>query len=110
MGGLCIVAPTKATLTVDTGRLDAMSEILTHRGPDGKVAYLAPGSGLAVWREALNDLVPGDQPVSNERGSDTVVCNGGIFNFLSRLGDDLFILGSVGEYAQSSGGTPAAQC
>ena len=59
-----------------------MTEIVRHRGPDGCGFHLAPGIGLGVRRLAINDLETGDQPISNEDGTITVVCNGEIYNFV----------------------------
>ena len=67
---------------VDEDLLRRMNEIQHHRGPDSEGYATFPGVGLAVKRLRIIDLVTGDQPVSNEDGSITVVYNGEIYNFL----------------------------
>ena len=66
---------------VDRDRLAAMSATLLHRGPDSEGVYVDGGVGLAARRLAIIDLAGGDQPISNEDGTCTVVSNGEIFNF-----------------------------
>ena len=58
-----------------------MSETLTHRGPDAEGTFVKGGVGLASRRLAIIDLAGGDQPISNEDGSCTVVQNGEIYNY-----------------------------
>ncbi len=62
--------------------LRSMIETLHHRGPDGYGFFHGPGIGLAHARLSIIDLKTGDQPISNEDGSVTVVFNGEIFNFV----------------------------
>src|SRR5262249_32779735 len=77
---------------VDRDRLAAMSTTLVHRGPDSEGSFVEGGVGLAARRLAIIDLESGDQPISNEDGTVTVVQNGEIYNFreltreLSRAG------------------------
>jgi asparagine synthase (glutamine-hydrolysing) len=58
-----------------------MSETLIHRGPDAEGMFVKGGVGLASRRLAIIDLAGGDQPISNEDGSCTVVQNGEIYNY-----------------------------
>ncbi len=58
-----------------------MSETLIHRGPDAEGTFVKGGVGLASRRLAIIDLAGGDQPISNEDGSCTVVQNGEIYNY-----------------------------
>jgi asparagine synthase (glutamine-hydrolysing) len=58
-----------------------MSETLVHRGPDSEGTFVSGGAGLAARRLAIIDLDGGDQPISNEDGSCTVVQNGEIYNY-----------------------------
>ncbi len=58
-----------------------MSATLTHRGPDAAGIFVDGGVGLASRRLAIIDLEGGDQPLSNEDGTCTVVQNGEIYNF-----------------------------
>src|SRR5436189_5185588 len=64
----------------DTGRLDKMSATLVHRGPDSDGSFVDGDVGLAARRLAIIDLEHGDQPLSNEDGTVTVVQNGEIYN------------------------------
>ena len=61
--------------------LERMNAALTHRGPDSDGFYRSPGVGLAMRRLAIIDLTSGDQPISNEDDSLSIVFNGEIFNF-----------------------------
>jgi asparagine synthase (glutamine-hydrolysing) len=79
MCGICgIASPVGAP---DLDRLAAMSDTLVHRGPDSGGVYLDGPVGLAARRLAIIDLAGGDQPISNEDGTCTVVQNGEIYNF-----------------------------
>jgi asparagine synthase (glutamine-hydrolysing) len=60
-----------------------MNAALRHRGPDSEGVYIADGTGLAVRRLAIIDLVTGNQPMSNEDGSIWIVFNGEIYNYAS---------------------------
>jgi asparagine synthase (glutamine-hydrolysing) len=66
---------------VDRVLLRRMTDILTHRGPDGDGFHHAPGLGLGHRRLAIVDLAMGDQPLFNEDGTVCVVYNGEIYNF-----------------------------
>jgi asparagine synthase (glutamine-hydrolysing) len=79
MCGICGIATTKGA--VDRDRLAAMSATLVHRGPDADGAFSDGGVGLAARRLAIIDLAGGDQPISNEDGTCTVVQNGEIYNY-----------------------------
>jgi asparagine synthase (glutamine-hydrolysing) len=64
----------------DAALVESMAAVLRHRGPDGKGLHVGPGIGLGVRRLAVIDLVTGAQPIANEDGTVTVVCNGEIYN------------------------------
>ena len=65
---------------IDRARLAAMSATIVHRGPDSEGSFVEGGVGLAARRLAIIDLEGGDQPLSNEDGTCTVVQNGEIYN------------------------------
>ena len=65
---------------VDPDVLAAMSTKLLHRGPDAQGMHVTDGVGIAATRLAIIDLAGGDQPISNEDGTVTVVQNGEIYN------------------------------
>ncbi len=79
MCGICGIASTRGA--VDRARLAAMSATLAHRGPDSDGSFLDGGVGLAARRLAIIDVHGGDQPITNEDGTCTVVQNGEIYNY-----------------------------
>jgi asparagine synthase (glutamine-hydrolysing) len=80
--GICGVIQQETSRPVDPAMLGRMTESLVHRGPDGSGFFQAPGVGLGIRRLTIIDLETGDQPISNEDGSVTIVCNGEIYNYL----------------------------
>jgi asparagine synthase (glutamine-hydrolysing) len=81
MCGICGVVYSNPAKPVSRELLTDMTEILIHRGPDSHGMHIGPGVGLGVRRLSIIDLKNGDQPISNEDGSVTVICNGEIYNF-----------------------------
>jgi asparagine synthase (glutamine-hydrolysing) len=79
MCGICGIA--SASGDVDAARLAAMSATLVHRGPDSDGTALDGPVGLAARRLSIIDLETGDQPLTNEDGSITVVQNGELYNY-----------------------------
>src|SRR3954467_11599715 len=79
MCGICGVASNRRA--VDPARLERMSGLLVHRGPDSEGAFVDGGIGLAARRLAIIDLETGDQPVANEDGTIHVVQNGELYNY-----------------------------
>lgn len=65
-----------------------MNATLVHRGPDSDGLMTDGSVGLAMRRLSIIDLEGGNQPISNEDGSVTVVQNGEIYNY-RRLRADL---------------------
>ncbi|HET7694274.1 MAG TPA: asparagine synthase (glutamine-hydrolyzing) [Vicinamibacterales bacterium] len=66
---------------LDRGVLQAMTDVVAHRGPDASGYHLAPGIGLGHRRLSIIDLSTGDQPLANEDGTVWTVFNGEIYNF-----------------------------
>lgn len=66
---------------VDRAHLQAMVDILAHRGPDDSQVHVEPGVGLGFRRLSIIDLESGAQPIPNEDGSVRVICNGEIYNY-----------------------------
>ena len=60
--------------------LETMTDLLAHRGPDGKRVCVEPGVALGFTRLSIVDPVSGDQPLSNADGSTVVIANGEIYN------------------------------
>jgi asparagine synthase (glutamine-hydrolysing) len=78
--GICGLLALDGAGPVDAGALDAMNATMVHRGPDSAGAFVDGPVGLAARRLAIIDLEHGDQPLSNEDGTVTVVQNGEIYN------------------------------
>lgn len=64
----------------DPARVAAMTATLRHRGPDGAGAFHDGPVALGMRRLALVDVAGGDQPLGNEDGTITVVCNGELYD------------------------------
>jgi asparagine synthase (glutamine-hydrolysing) len=75
MCGICGIAGAP-----DRARLEAMSTLLEHRGPDSSGEYVQGPVALASRRLSIIDLAGGDQPIANEDGTCVVVQNGEIYN------------------------------
>ncbi len=65
--------------------LGAMGQALAHRGPDddGAAVFRTPWAsvGIGVRRLSIIDVANGRQPMTNEDGSVTAVCNGELYNY-----------------------------
>ncbi|GJL68160.1 MAG: asparagine synthetase B [Nitrospirales bacterium] len=81
MCGLCGVVYSDPKRPVNRDMLHHMTNMLSHRGPDGNGYFVKPGIGLGFRRLSIIDLETGDQPISNEDNSVTVLCNGEIYNY-----------------------------
>jgi asparagine synthase (glutamine-hydrolysing) len=64
-------------------RLDRMTNILRHRGPDGRRTWFTPNqrTGLGHVRLSIIDLMTGDQPIANEDKSIHIAVNGEFYDF-----------------------------
>lgn len=61
--------------------MQQMMKVLTHRGPDDAACHTEPGVLLGFVRLSILDLETGMQPMQNEDGTITAVCNGEIYNY-----------------------------
>ena len=61
--------------------LDAMCQVIKHRGPDDQGTFIADNVALGMRRLSIIDLAGGHQPISNEDGTATIVFNGEIYNY-----------------------------
>lgn len=67
--------------------ISAMCDAIRHRGPDSDGYYISapaagmPSVGIGIRRLAINDLVTGNQPITNELKTLFLVCNGEIYNY-----------------------------
>ena len=67
---------------VDPALVEAMTDALAHRGPDGSGVWTAPGVGLGHRRLAIIDLSEkGAQPMLSPDGREAITYNGEIYNF-----------------------------
>jgi asparagine synthase (glutamine-hydrolysing) len=65
---------------VSTEVLDVMTDVMTHRGPDDRGTYAAPGIALGVRRLSIVDVAGGHQPFRSEEGSVVAIQNGELYN------------------------------
>src|SRR3989442_1793535 len=76
----------------DPDRVQAMCDVMVHRGPDDFGAVVHGEAALGMRRLAIVDVAGGHQPLSNEDGRVQVVCNGEIYNSAA-LRDELVARG-----------------
>jgi asparagine synthase (glutamine-hydrolysing) len=81
MCGICGIATAERGAVADVEAVRRMNARLVHRGPDSDGVFQDSGVALAMRRLSIIDLEHGDQPISNEDGSLTVVQNGEIYNY-----------------------------
>jgi asparagine synthase (glutamine-hydrolysing) len=65
---------------VSLAQLDAMTDVMTHRGPNDRGTYAAPGIALGVRRLSIVDVEGGHQPFLNEERSVVAIQNGELYN------------------------------
>ena len=63
------------------GTLDAMTDSLRHRGPDGRGTFNEPGIALGHRRLSIIDLERADQPMVSHDGRYVLAFNGEIYNY-----------------------------
>ncbi|MGH9327422.1 MAG: asparagine synthase (glutamine-hydrolyzing) [Terriglobia bacterium] len=81
MCGICGILNTALEPARHRESIERMSGQLVHRGPDSQGKFELPYVALAIRRLSIIDLETGDQPLSNETGSITLVFNGEIYNY-----------------------------
>lgn len=64
----------------DRDVITPMTRAMIHRGPDGEGFYSDNIIALGHRRLSIIDLEGGKQPISNERGTLQLICNGEIYN------------------------------
>ena len=67
---------------VQKSTLKKMTDIISHRGPDGEGFYVKNNIGLGHRRLSIIDLDTGDQPMFSTDGSIVLVFNGEIYNYI----------------------------
>ena len=60
--------------------LNALNQLLIHRGPDSGGTFLKDEIALAMRRLSIIDLDGGDQPMTSQDGKYTIIFNGEIYN------------------------------
>ena len=63
-------------------RIEVMTDVIAHRGPDGEGFYVDDCAALGHRRLAIIDVASGQQPMSVGDGQVHIVFNGEIYNFL----------------------------
>lgn len=89
---------TSAEQAIEDGVLDRMTDVLAHRGPDGRGTYRQAfdqgGVALGHRRLSIIDLAGGKQPQANEDETIWISFNGEIYNY-RELRPDLEAAGHV---------------
>ena len=67
---------------VNPALLQAMTDMVRHRGPDGEGLHIAPGLGLGHRRLAIIDPATGQQPMMDAETQNIIVYNGEVFNYV----------------------------
>src|SRR3954454_23005035 len=85
MCGICGVVQVGGTprAVVSDAVLNWMTDAMTHRGPNDRGTYLAPGIALGVRRLSVVDVELGHQPFANEDGRMRAVQNGELYTHYS---------------------------
>jgi asparagine synthase (glutamine-hydrolysing) len=65
---------------IDEERLLAMTDVMTHRGPNDRGTFLEDGIALGVRRLSIMDVEHGHQPFANEAEEVWAVQNGELYN------------------------------
>src|SRR6186997_1846005 len=81
MCGICGVLKFDADDSVSPALLEAMTDRISHRGPDDFGYFLEGAVGLGHRRLSIIDLGGGKQPIFNEDESILIVFNGEIYNY-----------------------------
>ncbi|HEY59520.1 MAG TPA: asparagine synthase (glutamine-hydrolyzing) [Anaerolineae bacterium] len=83
MCGICGILHLDRAKLVEERSLQAMSEVLKHRGPDDEGLYLDGNLGFAHRRLSIIDLSPAaHQPMCIQDGRYWIVYNGEIYNYI----------------------------
>lgn len=80
MCGICGIAYGDPARHVSAGQIEAMTNVIEHRGPDAAGIHVDGPIGLGHRRLSIVDLATGQQPMSNADDSTWIVFNGEIYN------------------------------
>ncbi len=81
MCGIAGLFDTRSDETPNRDLITAMTDALTHRGPDESGIHLEPGVALGHRRLSIIDIASGQQPLFNDDKSAAIVFNGEVYNF-----------------------------
>src|SRR5688500_13541348 len=82
MCGIAGIFHTQVPKPVDPARVEAMTDRLAHRGPDGSGIWTAPGIGLGHRRLSIIDLSDAAaQPMLSADRRVAISYNGEIYNY-----------------------------
>lgn len=81
MCGIAGIFYSDAHLAPEVQQIQAMTNAIAHRGPDGEGFHCAPGIALGHRRLAIIDPEGGHQPMYNADQTVAIVFNGEIYNF-----------------------------
>ena len=81
MCGVCGMFNQTNTTRPDEKVLENMLRAIRHRGPDGTESLVLDNVALGFNRLSFIDLEGGMQPIRNEDGTLSMICNGEVFNF-----------------------------
>ena len=88
MCGICGIAiSSNSSRSVSRATLEAMRDVLTHRGPDAAGAFVEPGIALGHRRLSIVDVAHGQQPMANDDDSLRIIYNGEVYNHPSLSAD-----------------------
>jgi asparagine synthase (glutamine-hydrolysing) len=95
MCGICGVVqvgggPEREVVPADV--LDRMTDAMTHRGPNDRGTYSAPGIALGARRLSIVDLDGGHQPMCDDSGEIWGIQNGELYNH-AELREDMIASG-----------------
>lgn len=81
MCGIAGIVDLTGKRTPDRAALQAMTDALAHRGPDGEGHLTEPGLAFGHRRLAVIDIAGGKQPFESANGRFVLSFNGEIYNF-----------------------------
>ena len=81
MCGICgIVLSPRSSRSISRDVIEAMRDIIVHRGPDGAGIFTDQRAGLEHRRLSIVDVSHGQQPMASDDGVLQIVYNGEVYN------------------------------
>src|SRR3984893_5192961 len=78
---IAVIVDLAGNREIENGIIQRMTQAICHRGPDERGCFQRPGVVLGSRRLSIVGLADGQQPVSNEDRSVSVVYNGEFFDY-----------------------------